>query len=585
MKLLLALIGVFLLPVSVCLADRPTAPQLFPDSTYAYVRVDDVSDLIQKFKLTSTGRLLSDPEVQPLVQEMYGSILSSVENLKFEERIGMTFEELVAIFNGEASIALMPGPMDSPPTIGFMIEAKGQIEQLNKLLQTALELNNVHARVTKNVNGIELTDCVPSSEPNRGFVYFINKDVLVGSNSREGLEAMAHVWSGKAEGHKPLANKPEFLQIMTRCAGMQGERPQVSYYVDPFIMAKDVTKSAPGSTFAFMTLTAFGVDGIKGLGGSFILAPNDFDSISHFHLLMSSPRRVALSAIRPKDGEIDPETWVGDDAASYLTANWQTQQSLGAIKDLIDTFNGPDYFDTEIIKKISSDVGIDFQADILNQLDDRLSIASYFVRPLRINSQSNVYAVKLKNASKFQNETLPKLYEFLKKRDRWVEVDYGSHKIYHLPQTQSPNEPRVPDPAITVFDDRVVASDSLQALQQVCDTFDSGTSLLLESIEYKVIKQRISSQTKGVKLWGLSISRPEESLRTFYDMAADPKNKENLGAMAANNPILKALHNSLTKHPLPPFDSIRKHLTPAGGYMTEDDSGIHMTSFGIKRKK
>jgi hypothetical protein len=585
MKFLTALACICLLPLSFAFADRPTAPQLFPDATYAYLRVDDASDLIAKWNQTSSGKLFADPEVRPLVQEMYGSILNSTESLKLEERLGMTIEECLEIFNGEAAIGLMPGPVDAPPTVCFMIEAKGKIEQLNKLLQSALEQSNVHARVAKKVSGIELVDCVPSAQPNEGFAYFINQDVLVGSNSREGLEVLARVWAGQDPEHKPLSNKPEFLQIMTRCSGMQGERPQVSFYIDPYSMAKDLSKSSPGSPIVFAMLTSLGVDGIKGIGGSFIFAPNDFDSITHMHLLMSSPRRVVLSAVRPKEGPIDPETWVNEDAASYLSLNWQTQPTIDAVKELIDTFNGVDFFDESVIKKASDELGLDFRADVLGQLDGRFTMASYFVRPLRINSQSTVYSVKLKNASKFRNDTLPKLVAFFKKNGRWEELQHGSHQIFHMPVSQPENAPRIPDPAFTVFDDSLLASDSLQALQEACDTFDSGTNLLLDSIEYKLIKQRITSQTKGAKVFGLMISRPEESLRTFYDMAADPKNKEKLGEIAGPNPILRALHNSLTKHPLPSFESIRKHLSPGGGYMTEDDSGLHMTMFGIKRKK
>ncbi len=56
-------------------------------------------------------------------------------------------------------------------------------------------------------------------------------------------------------------------------------------------------------------LPVLGVDGIQGVGGSLIVRPDDFDSISHTHLLLASPRKSLLEVIRPKSGSTDPEVW------------------------------------------------------------------------------------------------------------------------------------------------------------------------------------------------------------------------------------------------------------------------------------
>lgn len=564
-------------------AQRPTAPQLFSDTTFLYARVDDTTELALKWNQTTMGKLLADPQVSPLMEEIYGSLLESSK--RFEDRFDMTLSDALSIPNGEAAVAVMPGFPDSPPTLCLMVEAKGNIEGLTQFLDMLLKEQSTSADVIREVQGIKVHDRMPNASPNTGFAYFIDQDVLVCGNSSEHIEYCARVWQGLEPDHKPLASKSEFVEILSRCAGSQGERPQLSFYVDPLAGIKEVSKDNPGAPFIFAMLPPLGIDGIKGLGGSIILAPEDFDSISHFHLLLSSPRRVILSAIRPAEGPTDPETWVSEDVASYMTVNWKTQPTIQAIRELVDTFRGPDSFENDFIKRVSDELKLDFQKDVLGQLDDRLSMASVFVRPLRINSQSNIYAIKLKDPSKFENDTLPKIVSYIKSKDpKFVEIDRGLRRIYHRPQNQRDNAPRIPDPAFTVLDGRFMVADSLQALEQVCDTYDSGANLLMESLEYKVIKQRISSQVQGLKLCGLSMSRPEESLRTFYDMASDPKNRERLAEFSESNPMLKALNAGLTKHQLPPFDVIRKHMTPTGGFLSEDDSGLHFTSFSIKRK-
>ncbi len=530
------------------------------------------------------GKLLADPEVSPLIQEIYGSVLESSQ--RFEERFDMPLSDALKIPNGEAAIAILPsGDPTTPPVVCFMLEAKDNMPQLLDLLEKALNESNLESAAAKEVGAIRVFNKRPGAAANEGFAYFVDQDVFVGSNSLEYIEYSARVWQGMESEHKSLAQKADFVSILSRCTGAQGERPQISFYVDPLSLAKELSKENPGAPLIFAMLPPLGIDGIKGFGGSMILAPQDFDSIAHFHVLLGSPRRVILSAVRPAEGPVDPETWVPEDVASYMTVNWKTQPTINAVQELIDTFQGPDTF-ANAMQAASKELNLDFKKDVLDQIDDRFTIGSIFVRPLRINSQSNFYAVKIKDPVRFESETLPKIMNKIMERDKQFEIiDVGSHKVYHRKADgQTADGPRFPDPAATVLDSRLITGDSLQVIERVCEAYDSGEKLLLESIEYKLIRQRIEAQTKGLQLSGLTMSRPEESLRTFYDMAADPKNRQRLSEMADMNPFFKALNTALTKHQLPPFDVIRKHMTPSGGFLSEDDSGLHFMTFGLKRK-
>jgi hypothetical protein len=564
-------------------AQRPTAPQLFTDTTFAYARINDVRELVKKWNETSFGRLLADPEVAPLVQELYGSLLSSAKQV--EEQAGMPVDEMLTILQGELAFGIMQGEAEGPPTICFLLEAKDRLSDVQTLFERIRKNNGQPPAKVYSVGSIQVSDTNPNAEENRSFLYFMHDGVMVGSNSRSYIEHCAQLFEKTSVEHKPLAQKTEFLDIMTRCAGTQGERPQISFYVDPIGIFKEVSKSNPAALFIFPILTSLGVDGIKGVGGSYIMAPAEFDAIAHFHLSLASPRKGVLSAIRPSKGSIDPETWVAEDVASYLTLNWNVQSTLSAVEQLYDTFQGPGLFKANVLDAASRELGLDFKKDLLDQIDGRLTTTSVFVRPLRINSQSNVYAIKLKNAKKFEDEVLPK---FLKLAERgpgkFKEIEVSGHKVYHLEVKQMADGPRQPDPAITFLDDRIIISDSLQALEGMCETYGNGEGLLLESLEYKIINQRVAAQASGQELFGITISRPEESLRTFYDLAADKGNRQKLAEMSAMNPMLAALSKTLEKHELPTFDVIRKHMAPGGGFFSEDDTGLHFTTFGIKRK-
>ncbi len=560
-------------------AERPTAPQLFPDTTLAYLRVDDVQQLQTQWNKTSTGQLMSDPQISPLFQEIYSSLIEAAKN--FEEEVGLTINEVLQIPQGELAIAVIP--TEESPAVCVLIEARDRMPELEILLARATRNRSEGVKKEK-VSFLEISNATPNLGWNRDSAYFIDQGVFVFSNNVDILRQVAAVWTDNSIGHKSLASKSDFVTILSRCTGTAGERPQISFYVDPLSIAKEASKQNAGATAVFAMLPPLGIDGIKGIGGSVILAPEDFDSIAHFHLLLGSPRRGVLSVVRPKEGPIDPETWVSEEVGTYMTINWRTQPTIAAIQSLVDTFQGPDAFKTNVIDTASKQLKLDFEKDVLEQIDDRISMAQVFLRPAKVNAGSNVFAVRLKNSAKFEQDTVPKIFAVLKQNDkRWEQVKIGDHDVYHLKMSQNNDGPRVPDPAIVFLDDRILISDALRSLELVCQTYDSGSGLMLDSLEYKVIKQRIESQVEGMNICGLTMSRPEESLRVFYDMAADPSNRDRLAEMAESNPVLSALNNALQKHQLPPFDVIRKHLAPSGGFVSEDDTGLHYTSFSIRR--
>ncbi len=86
--------------------ERPSAPRLFPDTTLAYVRVDDTREFRDKMRISTMGRLADDPQIKPIISEFYGTITDSLSQM--QEVIGIDLDELLSIPNGEMAIALLP---------------------------------------------------------------------------------------------------------------------------------------------------------------------------------------------------------------------------------------------------------------------------------------------------------------------------------------------------------------------------------------------------------------------------------------------------------------------------------------------
>ena len=562
-------------------ADQLTAPQLLPVETFAYARVSDVAELREKFGETSMGQMLSDPQISPFFQDLYGSMLEQAEGVK--EEVGMSVDELLRIPQGEVAVGFVP--TKEMPTLVLIIDAGERIKDVQFLIDRAMkERSEGGAAAREKIDRLELVNLEPGNQPGQQPCYLIADDKFVMTFDFELLRMLAKVYLRQVEGYKSLADRSEFTDILSRCVGDAGEPPQVSFYADPIRMARDLSKNNVGAVAVFAMLPALGIDGIKGIGGSVILAPENFDSIFHMHLLLDSPRRGVLSVIRPKEGPIDPETWVPEDIATYMTANWRIGSTVTAVGEVYDTFMGEGAFKREILEPASKELKLDVRRDLIDQLDDRISLVQLVLRPAEFNSDKTIVAVKLKDAEKFERDVLPKLLAFAREKDkRWKETSEGDTKIYYLEVPRSDDAMGAPQPAAAILDGRLLVSDSLRALRQTCRTYADAEGLLVQSLEYKVIKQRIEGQLGGMKIFGLEMNRPEESLRQFYDMALDPKNRKMLEEESEGNPIFTALHGALERNELPPFEVIQKHLAPGGGFFAEDESGLHYTSFSLRR--
>lgn len=336
----------------------------------------------------------------------------------------------------------------------------------------------------------------------------------------------------------------------------------------------------------FAVLPTLGLNDIQAIGGSIILSPPDFDSINHFHVLLGSPRRAILALLRPKTGSITPENWVPASAASYSTLNWDAASTIKGIERLYDQFQGDDAMQRDVFDRVGQRLKLDFRKDILDNLEGRFTMMQGFTRPVRINSGSNVYAVRLKNPEHFNNNVLPKLMDIVKERQEVTSESFGPLKAYVFKAGRGRDNENIrqPEICVTMIDDYVIMADSKYMMNEIAACMNSAEDRLAESIEFQMIADRIKAQLQGKECSALSYSRPEESLQMFYELAREPGNRDKLRGMSENNGFFKALLAALDKHELPDFSVIAKYLAPTGGFLVEEETGLHYMSFGLRRE-
>ncbi|HND54539.1 MAG TPA: hypothetical protein PLV92_19140, partial [Pirellulaceae bacterium] len=349
-------------------------------------------------------------------------------------------------------------------------------------------------------------------------------------------------------------------------------------------------------------LPALGLDGLQGLGGSLILVAGEFDAIQHVHVLLDSPRNGVLRAIALEAGDTTPEPWVPGDVASYATWRWNVEVTYGELSRLVDSFQSEGAVSRWIKQRLSEPLGVDFEQDLLAAADGRMTYLTWFERPVRLNSQTQLIAIKLKDSAEFK-KTLEKMVD--KYSDRFEKASFGGvnfHKVkvpeggerprgrFGVQRGENGNETRVqmnlraPDPCFGILGDYLVAADSVALLQHCIVTQSDAEKSLANELDFKLIAGKIARQVGGESPALVTFNRPEEGIRMLYDLAMSDNTRGALASRAADNPFFKSVDQALKDNPLPPFAVIARYLAPGGGMLTNDETGFHFTTFGVRRK-
>jgi hypothetical protein len=584
---------------------RLSAPRLFPEKTLAYLRIADATQLKADLAKSSLGKLGNDEQLKPILSEFYGTLVQATGQM--QEAIGLNLDELLSIPSGEFAVALLPSDRNSArvsrqsgdgqervnvnvetPAVAILLDAGEEIASVQVLLrriESAGADRMVHSE--KTIDRLLLHRYDNPNRQQEQFGYFIDNGVMVGCTDANYLEELARVWLGGVGNHKALADNRRFISIMSRCVGTEGERPHLSFFVDPLAIVRQFSPRNAGTTMVMAVLPALGLDGFEAIGGSWIVAPPDFDSIAHFHVLLASPRRSVLSLLRPKSGSTTPEDWIPDSVAAYTTINWDLASTLTGIENLFNQFRGDDALQQQVFQPASERLQLDLRKDILDNLEGRLTFMQGFVRPASISSGSNVYAIRMKNPDQFTKKVMPRLVQLLEGRFPVESRRFGELYVQMFkPDNRAPSNStmRRPEICFAMIDDYLVISDSEYMMRQIADVLNGTTGRLADSLEYQLIADRITAQLQDKECSALSYAQPEESLQLFYELAKDPASRERLQTLSANNGFFTALLTALEKHELPPFSVIAKHLAPSGGFLVDDATGLHYMSFSLRRE-
>jgi hypothetical protein len=560
-------------------AGRPTAAELLPENTLGLISITDTRVLAERFMNTSLGRMTQDPQMKPLVLQLYASLSELVATVR--EIIGLSLPEIVAIPQGEVTFAVV-AVKDAPPAMILLFDAGDQIANARILLQRGADVAVSQGAKRQEVI-VKDTKITILTGPNNGLVAFFEKDgTIVGGTNLESVKRILGIWNG--EKGKVLSDNENFGTIMNRCQGSKDERPQIIWFVDPINIMRSIAEQNVGVRVGVAMLPVLGLDGLSAVGGSMMYDVGQYDSINHIHVLLENPRSGIIKMIALEPGVSTPERWTPTDVASYMTIHVKFDTAIKTLAPMYDSLAGEGGFSKMIQERFSTPTGIDFEKQILPALEGRVTYITWFEKPASQVSGVTLVAFKLKDT-----EAVGKALDALAKRfDERISRQSSSGKDYYrvnIPVPQNvPDPPPMPIPCFGIVDDYFVFTNRPSLYEKVLSTLAEGTKSLGDELEFKLIANKIKRQSGGAKPVMLGFSRPEEGLRYWYDMINADSTRESLKKQAEKNPFFKLLDTTLQNNPLPPFEVIRQYLAPGGSMAVDDSSGLHFMSFTLRRK-
>lgn len=581
------------IPAATVLAERPTAPKLLPEATLAFVRVPDSRELVKRFQETSMGRIGQDEQVRPLVGQLYSSVAEAFAQV--EDEVGLPLDQILALPQGEVCLAVT-APPSGPPAVVLFFEAGEQLPAVQKLLDRVDELAEQDGSV-KSTESVGDTKVIIYT-PNGGdpVCYFEREGTIVVSTNVDQAKAILTAWDGNLpKDSQTLADNRKFSTIMNRCLVSKDDPPQLTWFVDPIRLAKVLGRGNATAQVGLALLPALGLDGLQGIGGSATMATEDFDSVTHLHVLIDEPRMGVLQALAVTSGDCTPEAWVPNDAATYMTLHFDVERSLASATNLYNSLRGEEALQNLIKRSISEPLELDFEKDLLGASAGRFTYLSWIEKPVKLGSQANVFGAALKDKDAFK-KVLDKLTT--RYGDNLEKTAFGATP-YWLIKAETPRQRaieasqegnrvrldiRPPQPCFAIVGDYLLFSDHPGALEHCIATSGDSSRSLAEDLEYKLIASKIKRQPGGSAPGMISFNRPEEGMRMLYDLAQAENTRQFLSSRAEESPFIKNVNKAMSDNPLPPFSVIAQYLAPGGGFLSSDETGFHYATFQMKRK-
>ena len=633
-------------PQADSIPERPQTESILPETTVALMQVPNFRDALEKLKETSVGRMMADESLAPLIDGFWEEAETSYGDVK--EKVDLEFSDLTSLPDGEITFAVI-APRRRNPEFLIMMDLNEEDGVLDRVMERGRVLlpQEASAQVAPAnevlpedaPEGLFDKPAEPESEvdaPNedgfeietfyadgRKIHYFRQERTLVACTSRSELDDLIERWMGReVEKTRPLSANRKYVTIMNRCAGTNDLDPEFRFFVDPIAVAKSSTRGNASARFAINLLPLLGFDSLSAIGGTMFLDEEKYESVLHGHVLLTNPRSgiFALLAFRPT--EYAPEEFIPQAVTNHMMVSLDAPKAYAELTKIVDSFDEPGYFEKLVDDNVNQELGLNLKDDIIDAIDGRMTWFQWIEEPAVINSTRSGIAIRLKDTEKFQllidkltglyNRDLPPKKAGQNATPVVEKRDYRGITIYAEPRSaiDSRNERikrrrnrtrgaqkkgasrkarmefRVESPQMAIFGDCLVISvDSNDLMKTMIDTYLGEGERLADDDNYARIVQESQRLLKNELPIANIYSDPKRQIKWLFDLIRAEQTNEVLGSAAEGNKYLSGFKNRLDENPLPEFDQLESYFRQSGGFVSDDDTGLHMLFYTLKSEE
>lgn len=566
-------------------AQLPRAVRLLPDNTVGCICISDTPELWKRLGETATARMLKDPEIVPIVQQLNDSAEEAFGGV--EEELGLSLQQLMAIPQGEFCLAIV-APERGSPILVLLIEAGKEIAGARKLVEFTVDGMEQRGDVKSQEQAGETTLTIldrGTEQAKSQTVFFEYDETICITTNRLFSKELASVWQS-GDSVNTLADNQHFRVIMNRCCPVGTDKPQLIYFFNPLELVRSAGSKNMALLVALRLLERLGLGGFNGVGGSLQLGGKDFESIHHTHFLIEPPRMGVLGVFSPTTGDVTPELWAPNDVTTYMTLHWDIPNSYDSLVTAFNSVRGENAWDELINRSFAEKLGVDVRKDLINALEGRITRITWSEAPIEANRAGTMLGLKLKDVKAFRR-VLDRVTRgtaralFTRRTERGV--PYYAYKPGMLQRNPVPGAATGPSRYVAILGDYLLLSDSETLLSRAFETKQLVTNPLGDELDFKLNASRISRLPGGNRPSMISFTRPEVGLRTTYELLNAEGTRKQLAALAGENRVIRAIHEALEAHPLPPFHVMAKYFAFSGRLVTDDDTGIHSVGFTFRR--
>jgi len=550
------------------------AEKALPESTFAYIKIENAAKLRSGFKASQIGQLLADPGLDALKKDIKTKLEEPSKKLK--ETLGVTIDELLTLPSGAVNIALVSregGNGKSPVALLASADAGENEAKMADVMAKASKLaGDQGGKVSTETFKDQKLTVIRENEDDKdplvwvkiGSVFHIASDVDV-------LKEQLTNGSSRKES---LGTNENYLGVEKAL----GTGSQVSLFVDVAKLLKIAMAANPNGNAAQLEaqLQLTGINGFKALGASFAFGQGDYDQVLKLFVYSPGPAQGVLKIFSMPPIDLKPQAWVPSTANSYQSFSWDLDAAWKAVTELADQFGAGGFID-QAQKGIGGPNGdFDFKKDVFGPLGNRITAVSDFKKPITEKSQRALFAVALDDEKTFQT-TFNKILDLTKATPK--KREFQGTTIYDFDVPNIPNAGanglNFEGPiSVAISKGNLFISTEPTFLEQV---LRSGGNSLAESAEFQAVAKKLPAKNSIV-----AFDKTEEQARLLYDMVKNGGLQKALDQANANNNGPK-VENPIDPKKIPEFSVFAKYLGQGGSFGVMDEQGVTITSFVLRK--